>query len=219
MYETPEIGSMTPTAASTGRVFFCIYYLNPTLVPDAAFERAATTWQQAICQAEGFRPGSDIFMRHAVRTEPQFRAAWNLIATQATRYALPVWVGNVLSHASKDTRDDGLEFTSVRNDGTISHADIAKLTMLPWDNHGYLILSGCNTGLLGAHRAWCPAQRFAQTQRIRTVGQVGYAYFSARWNSYAPAHGQSRVVLWAFRRGRNGRLSSGIRMQGRVFSP
>lgn len=152
MYETTELGFMTSVSADKGRVYFALYYEHPTLVADAAFKRAAATWRDAIGSIEGFRPGTDLFVEQGIRTEPQFRAAWNGIADQAALNQMPVWGGNIFSHASKDTRDDGLEFVSVQSDGTISQSDIKALNVMPWDQNGYLILSGCNTGLLGATR-------------------------------------------------------------------
>ena len=220
MYETPEMGSASPVSAETGRLFFTLYYEHPAMVPDAAFKRAAATWQKSISKLESFRVGIDLFVDQAVKTEPQFRNAWNGIANQAKVNNMPVWVGNVLSHASKDTSQDGLEFASVRSDGTISQPDIKALDAMPWDKSGYLILSGCNTGLLGAKRSWCPAQEFAQKQGVRTLGQTGYAYFSSNLDRYATATtGHTSIALWAYKRGKNGVVGSGSRMHGRVFGP
>jgi hypothetical protein len=91
---------------------------------------------------------------------------------------------------------------------------------MPWNPDGYLILSGCNTGLLGAKRTWCPAMEFAQHQGVRTLGQTGYSYFSSNWGSHTtatPTH--TNITLRAYKRGRNGALGSGLRMKGKVFVP
>jgi hypothetical protein len=219
MYEITEVGSMTPFSAGTGRVFFAIYYVNARSVPDAAFERAARTWRNNVRVQEGFRSDRDVFIEAAVTSEPDFKRAWSTIAMQAEANGMPVWAGNVLSHSSKGSSTDGLEFASVGGDGTITQSDVGSLAVLPWDPNGYLILSGCNTGLKGK-RSWSPAKEFAVKQRVRTLGQAGYAYFSKVWSSYSETSpSDMRISLWAYSRGRNAALGGGGRMPGILYSP
>jgi hypothetical protein len=193
--------------------------VNPVTAPDAAFTRAASTWRNSVRVSENFDGGKDIFVEQAVTKEPQFRAAWRGISDQAQFNEKVVWVGNIFSHASINSRDDGLEFGIVSGDGTITRGDIQHLAHMPWDSNGYLILSGCNTGVMGM-RGWCPAQEFARSQRVRTLGQTGSASFSTSWNSYTEAQPTSRnIVLWAYAKGRNAVFGSGSRMPGIVYSP
>lgn len=218
MYEITEIASMTSPSAGTGRVFFCIYYVNSTTVPDAAFQRAARSWIAAVKTQEGFNSSRDIFMEHPVKTEPEFKTAWNGVASQATLNKMPVWAGNVLSHSSKDSGEDGLEFSAVAGDGTITQADIAGLAKMPCPN-GYLVLSGCNTGVTGT-RTWAPSKEFAKAQKIRVLGQAGYAYFSKVWSSYSVTKSSdSNIALWAYKRGKNGATGNGSRMTGVISTP
>lgn len=219
MYEISELGSMTTLSAGSGRVFFSVYYANALTVPDAAFERAARTWRNSVQVHESFRQGRDVFIEAAVTSEPDFKRAWKGIANQARINNMPVWVGNVLSHSSKSGTTDGLEFASVGGDGTITQSDIRSLDRMPWDRNGYLILSGCNSGLTGG-RSWAPAKEFAMKQRVRTLGQTGYAYFSKVWTTYfetTPA--DPSIALWAYARGKNGALGNGERKPGAVFAP
>lgn len=182
MYEISELGSMTTLSAGSGRVFFSIYYANALTVPDAAFERAARTWRNSVQVHESFRQGRDVFIEAAVTSEPDFKRAWQGIANQARINNMPVWVGNVLSHSSKSGTTDGLEFASVGGDGTITQSDIASLERMPWDRklRSY------------GGRSWAPAKEFAMKQRVRTLGQTGYAYFSKVWTTY---FGVARFVL------------------------
>ncbi|MEY4577593.1 MAG: hypothetical protein RL701_2296 [Pseudomonadota bacterium] len=80
----------------------------------------------------------------------ELRGAGFLIKRSAMRKV--VWVGNIFSRASINSRDDGLEFGIVSGDGTITRGDIRHLAHMPWDSNGYLIWSGCNTGVMGMRR-------------------------------------------------------------------
>jgi hypothetical protein len=83
----------------------------------------------------------------------------------------------------------------------------------------FLILSGCNTGLINDRR-WAPAHSFALGQGVPTVGQDGYAYFSNRWSSYnEKSAADSQICLWAYARGQNGFLGGGGRVSGIVYKP
>ena len=99
-------------------------------------------------------------------------------------------------------------------------AEIESLAPLNWHpTQGYLILSGCNSGLGGA-RGWSPAEFFARSQKVRTTGQTGYAYFSTSRDSYDEIDDSSTTVyLWAFKRKRNGFTGDGGRMEGVTFTP
>jgi hypothetical protein len=126
----------------------------------------------------------------------------------------------VFSHASKDSpRQDGLEFRpGASDDGTIARGEIASMDVLPWHPEGALVLMGCNTGNLGT-RGWCPASAFAARQKVRTLGQTGYSYFSKRWSSYDESSPADRnICLWAYKRGKNSTLGNGSRMPGRVYT-
>jgi len=221
MYKFPELTAFRTTQLSCWtfrRLFFCIYYRTP----DNAFRRVAATWRRAVQTQEAFNPGQDLFVEREVVYETDFTNAWNEICCIACRYGYRVWVGHILTHSSKDNEgDDGLEF---RRSGeteqyhTLTRNEIVALPVLPWSReYGYLILAGCNTGVEGT-RGWCPARAFCSTQSVPVLGQQGYAYFSREWNNYTEcAPTDTSIVLWAYRRGKNGMFGNGVRMPGRVF--
>jgi len=220
MYEISEMAMTTP-ASSAGRVFFCIYYVNTASDEDASFKRAAKTWIAATKSQCRFREGVDIFLEQPVLTEPQFKSAWNGIAQQAANNSMLVWAGNVVSHASKEPDGgDGLEFANLTSDSTITQADFRSLAKMSWHADGYLILSGCNTGLAGAGRTWTPASEFARSQRIRTLGQAAYSTFSKTWSSYTTqAATDTAIALWAYKCRRNNLTGNGARMKGVIAAP
>ena len=193
-----------------GRLFFSIYYKEP----DDAFRYAAETWRDAVKTQEGFSGGVDHFMEREVRTEGEFKAAWQEVNQTAVDGDYQVWVGHLLTHASKqDDNQDGLEF----DPGTLTEGEIKALAKLPWSEYGYLVLSSCNSGLIG-QRSWTPAGAFATGQGVPTVGQAGYGYFSTQWASYKEKSASDRKIsLWAYKRGRNSMLGDGSRMLGIVF--
>lgn len=129
----------------------------------------------------------------------------------------------MFSHASKSQGGErnGLEFKKDSDqDGTVMRTELESLAPLDWDSQqGYLILSGCNSGLAGS-RNWAPAEILARSQKVRTTGQSGYAYFSTNPKRYSEIDNNSTTVyLWAFRRGRNGFMSDGSRMEVVTFTP
>ncbi|MDY6994408.1 MAG: hypothetical protein SVR94_17630 [Pseudomonadota bacterium] len=205
-----------------GRLFFTIHYK----VKDNAFKRAAETWQKEVKLEEHFIPGHDVFIAKEVKNEAEFKAAWAEMAQTAQRKKLTVWAGNLLTHAWKDEEsgDRGLEFRPVpeKEDGALRQAEIAVLEKLPWNNdYGYLILSGCNTGMIG-QRGWTPAQAFAQRQQIITVGQKGFAYFSEKWEIYDRISDKDqKIYLWAYERSENLSWWAALRLRIRatVYQP
>ncbi len=220
MYELTELPSATPVSTAR-RVFFCVYYQNSASDPDASFQRAARTWNREAKKQFSFREGVDIFIEQAVTTEPQFKNAWNGIAKQASYNGMKVSLGQLLTHASKDPNGgNGLEFMPVSGDGTITQADIAALAKMPWSSDAALILAGCNTGLTGSGRSWSPAAEFAKAQKVRTLGQSGYAYFSKVWASYtSQVKTDTNIALWAYQRGKNAPAGDGSRLKGVVIPP
>lgn len=199
---------------ATSGLYFAIYYE----VPDNAFYRAAQTWEMEVL---GGASQSDApMMEEGVRTETDFKNAWARIREQARKTGMPVIQGHVFSHASKGDSADGLEFKgSDVDDGTLTQAEIMSLPALPWADDGLLTLAGCNSGLLGT-RGWAPARVFAQTQKVTTIGQSGYAYFSTSKDRYVKiTPGSQTVYLWAYKRASNGMLGWGGRMPGVSFDP
>jgi hypothetical protein len=57
------------------RLFFAIYYR----VPDNAFQRAASTWERGTRQVFQFDDKVDLFLSIEVRSESEFKAAWNRV--------------------------------------------------------------------------------------------------------------------------------------------
>ena len=195
-------------------LYFAIYYE----VPDGAFFRAAQTWESEILGGV-CRPDT-LLVEESARTETDFKNAWARIRDRANKTGMPVIQGQVFSHASKGESMDGLEFKpSDEDDGTLSQAEIMSLPVLPWAKDGLLTLAGCNSGLVGT-RGWAPARVFALTQKVTTIGQSGYAYFSTSKDRYVKiSPGSQTIYLWAYKRGQNGMLSFGGRMPGVSFDP
>ena len=201
-----------------GRIFFAIYYDPPD--DDDAFKRAATYWQKRL-QIHGEASAHDPFIMRPVTFERGFKLAWSHIAATAKNKGMEVAGGQIFSHASKqENGEDGLEFrgSSDPADGqTLKGEEIDQLEKLPWSTDGFLILSGCNTGLV-KKRGWAPARRFAKAQGVATLGLPGYGYFSKKWERYKETTARDQeIYLWAYRRGRNSPLGGGHRMPGVVF--
>ncbi len=203
------------------RMYFCIYYKTK----DNAFKHAAFTWENHIKSREGFNTKQDAFLSFEVVSEAHFKSAWVQVYMRAMAEGRLVNAGNLITHASKQhSGADGLEFKHLRNereDGTLDKSEIIGLAKLPWDKNSYLILSGCNTGVIGS-RGWCPAEVFAMNQHVDTLGQSGYAYFSSIWNEYKERKpNASQTYLWAYHHGKNAELAglvgSGARIQATLF--
>ncbi len=219
MYYIKELvktrGNSPQACFQYSRLFFSIYYKTK----DNAFKHAAKTWAKAVKRQEYFVNGHDIFIEKEVKSESDFKLAWMQIDTISKTTNSQVWSGNIFSHASKqENQQDGLEFIQgSQNDGTVKQSEILSLARLNWSEYGYLILSGCNTGLIN-DRGWAPAKAFAFKQKIPTLGQAGYAYFSNNWASYSEKNpSDTNICLWAFKRGKNGALGNGIRMPAKIF--
>lgn len=215
IYKLTELNrTFNRSDASGKRVFFSIYYQ----VKDNAFSYAAKTWERIVKEQERFDMIKDKFMSFEVRTESDFKKAWQCIAVECSTSGSTVWVGNLLTHASKNEESsNGLEFKPLGSeDGTLTKIEIINLPKLPWSKSGYLLLSGCNTGKIGA-RGWCPAQEFARTQNILTLGQDGYSYFSNKWANYERADLGAPTCLWAYARSGNNYLGGGSRIKAKVF--
>lgn len=191
-------------------IYFAIFYE----VPDHAFEKAAWTW--AIEETGGTSSATTSTLIQPCRTVGDFSTAWNAVLSHAKELSLPVIRGNLLTHASKGSKDDGLEFKG----GTLSRTGIGSLPQLPWAEDGVLTLAGCNTGVMGT-RGWTPAQVLATSQKVKTIGQAGYGYFSTDKYTYVEHNGTppSTLYLWAYRRGRNSGWfdGDGRRMPGVTF--
>ncbi|MBL8232575.1 MAG: carboxypeptidase regulatory-like domain-containing protein [Bryobacterales bacterium] len=196
-------------------IYFAIYYK----VPDGAFRRAAEHWKAEL-KTKPINPGTSKIIMHEVTTAAEFKAAWQDVYNQAQAKGSGVKDGRVFSHASKGEGEDGLEFKGGGGeDGTISKGELQSLPSLPWLPGAQLILHGCNTGVAAA-RGWTPAEVLAKSQKVRTVGQAGYAYFSQSYSTYVEWTNSSTVVyLWAYKRGKNGMIGGGARMEGKEFLP
>ena len=218
MYTLPEISARRVATKNTclrPRPFFAIYYKTK----DDAFKAASNTWANVARHTESFETSRDMLLQIEIASESDFKTAWTEVSRVALKQKLMVWCGHILTHASKQTdQNDGLEMKSdLGNDGTLRQFEICHLEKLPWAKEGYLLLDGCNTGLVGG-RGWAPANDFALTQRVLTIGQAGYAYFSSSWNTYSEkSDNSSEVCLWAFRRGKNDAFGNGERVLGKSF--
>ena len=215
MYQVSELSHKGGSACYVfNRLFFSIYYRSK----DNAFKNAANTWKSDVQSQQAFVSGQDYFYEKEIQSECDFTTAWDEVLTIANNGSYRVWAGQLFTHSSKQgDGNDGLEFISCGgNDGTFKQNEIIALPKLPWHERGFLILAGCNSGL--NRSGWSPAQVFAKSQSVTTLGQTGYAYFSTTWNKYVEKTTQTSICLWAFRRGKNGALGSGDRMTGNVFN-
>jgi len=190
------------------RLFFVIFYNNPASDHDGAFRRAAFTRVEAMKQEVGFDPSVDLFLVRVATTELQFVKVWRDVLRACDEARARVYGGVTMFHASARGDETGLEFLG----GTLNQQEIEALEKLPWASGARLHVVGCNTGAAGdelppgvqAARQWVPAQVFARAQRVTTLGEAGYAYFSLEPDRYVPNDGRSEVLyLGAFARRRN----------------
>lgn len=194
--------------------YFAIYYTDA----EHSFYRAARTW--ATEATGGVCTADSLLIEEMVATESDFMRAWTTVDTRSRAAGLQVVLGQVFSHASKGSSNDGLEFRpSASDDGTLAQSEILALPKLNWAENARLILSGCNTGLAGT-RGWTPAGVFSKSQKVHTIGQAGYSYFSQCQGAYVPINARATTVyLWAYQRGKNGMFGSGGRMPGVLHFP
>jgi hypothetical protein len=202
-------------------LYFSIFYTTK----DHAFKRAASTWANELAgRADYDASGGDRYVAIEVLSESDFKSAWQKVHDQAQQSGFAVKEGHLFTHASKGTGDgSGLEFKTspaAPGDGTLKTEEIGALAKLPWVNDGLLVLHGCNSGLAGSKRNWTPAYLFSTSQRVKTHGQVGYAYFSELRTKYKEITGDStEVYLYAYRRGKNGALGDGGLITPAEFGP
>lgn len=173
-------------------VYFAIFYKEE----DDAFKRTAETWKTEILRRVSYRPTLDTILLREVQTEADFRQAWKDVATEGKLPGRIVIEGRLLTHASKGSNQDGLEFMQDSTDGTVTRAEIPTYEKLNWLRGGVLVLHGCNTGING-ERGWTPAAEFAKAQGVEVLGQVGYGYFSSDPNVYIETNrGTPNMYLW-----------------------
>jgi hypothetical protein len=193
--------AVSPSAATPSKhAFFSIAYVNNHTVPDRAFVRAATTWENAIKSSSSYAPG-DVFINEQVTTASDFVQKWADINQQATQQHLLIEQGAVFAHSSYSLTwsalkifvshlrfiTTGLELAPGPSDnGTVTQAMIDSLPILPWDaSNGELFLYGCNTGVpRNPLQPWIPAQEFATSQKVKTSGEDGFSYFSQSPTDY-----------------------------------
>ena len=199
--------------------YFSIYYQDD---PAHSFERASNTW---VSDTGSVAPSGEIisWLVEPFTTESDFKMAWSKIHSIVTQNKGIIGKGQVFSHASKEPGsrgEEGIECRLLATDGTITKAEIEALPRLNWDTRGVLILAGCNTGLKGK-RGWSPAESFANTQKVKTIGQAGFAFFSEDPSVHKTISASSaKVYLWAFERRQNVKgWGSDKRMPGITYYP
>jgi hypothetical protein len=213
MYIPSGKGPSEEPAAPTRHLYFAIYYWSA----DDAFKRAAATWS-AMAQSR-MNKSQDQMVLVEVRTESAFKAKWDLVYQMGNQPGWKVAQGRLFTHASKGSRRDGLEFEPGDDDGTLVEGEIRSLPKLNWSDDGTLVLHGCNTGI-SMQRGWNPAEVFAQTQGVETVGQAGYAYFSKQqWAHDTISASDRTIYLWAYARGQNDWGWNSPRIPGITFRP
>lgn len=206
------------------RLYFALFDNRPK-GNDQAFQRAANTWAKSVPGAHDHGPEIR-FRMLGFGVEADFIRAWKRLLDELEEAGPEAAVveGHIFSHASKGDEVDGLEFV-VHPSETLSRQEIERLPRLPWDSEGSLVLHGCNTGLVGEQRGWCPASAFASSQRVRTLGQAGFSFFSAVPDEYQRITRETPAVyLWAYHHSHNApgignkaRIGTGRRIDGVWF--
>lgn len=224
---TIQIAKFTPKSdrepvrikVSKNRLTFGIYYQ----VKDHAFKRALDSEIQELKSSQNWDSEKDVLILKEVRHEEDFKKAWTEIALHARTHRFEVIRGYLFLHASKPTGDNsGFEFAPVTSgaDATLKKNEMHALEKLPWGAGARLDLRGCNTGMVGERRPWAVAEVMAKAQGVRTVGQMGYSYFSTAKTHYEEATLTSKVVyLWAFRRKKNDFIGDGKAIPAKEFLP
>jgi hypothetical protein len=180
-------------------------------VNDRAFERVALTLANGAS-------GNSLLL--PVKTKADFIKAWQKVNEEAKSGKLVAL--HLITHASKDTKSDGLEFFAIDGeDATLTKQDITSLVRLPFaeSDNTQIFLYGCNTGVVG-ERGWCPAEQFAKTQKVKASGESGFSYFSKDRASYKEqVESDETLYLHAYKRAKNGLLGNGARIPATVFEP
>lgn len=219
-------GSLTPKTDKSPikvkvprrRLIFGIYYQ----VEDHAFKRALQTELDLVRASVMWDPDRDIIVMKEVRHEPDFKRAWTDIHAETQTSNFEVIKGYVFTHASKPTGErSGLEFAPLNGaDATLRRDEIEALAKMPWSSDAILDLRGCNTAMVGERRSWSIAEVMAKAQGVKTVGQMGYSYFSESRMEYVPiTPSTKRVHLWAFHRKKNQLLGDGSMIPAKTYTP
>lgn len=198
------------------RKLFVIMYYTKLNHDDGAFKNAAETKKREIEVSRAYDSGRDRLFCYSISHEDDLKQKWIEILAMETSGLSSVEEMHLFTHASKGSANgDGIELmVSGSNNGTLEKQEIEALPKLFWMPSATLTLYGCNTGIRGAKRNWSIAEAFASTQRVKTLGQSGYAYFSKKRDVYEENdHSSSRLYLWAFRRRRNGMTGNGEKME------
>jgi len=208
-------------------LYFSIYYI----VNDDAFKIAANTWRNDLNLSDSST--TDVcYISYDVKSEPQFKSAWTSIFTLANEGNYLVEKGSLFTHASDSIKNSGLEFKEIPDDpnadeyekgeATLRLDEMKQLEILPWSKSGQLWLNGCNTAI--ERYGWTPAQVFADRQKVKTYGQVGFAYFSEKKETYDrfDSWGNDPLYLRAYKRSdnvRQGEESTGKAIPEKEFNP
>jgi hypothetical protein len=202
---------------------------------DGAFHDAAKTslkkWEESCHQALEMKsaarsPFIEWYLYIPVSSASQLATAWKSIAETlrannsfAKNQQSQVLEVHIFTHASYESRNDGLEF----KDGTFDYADLLKLELLQWpkdsERTARVFLHGCNTGVYEG-RDWSPAQVVADQQKVGVQGELGFSYFSADAAYYRARETKgSDCFLKAFNRGMNKILGDGKAIEPIIALP
>lgn len=221
-----HVGSMTPKSDTSPikvkvprrRLIFGIYYR----VDDHAFKRALQTELELVRASVEWNPDRDVIITKEVKHEPEFKSAWQDIHKETLTSNFEVIQGYVFTHASKPTGErSGLEFAPAHgSDATLRRDEIEALAKMPWAKNALLDMRGCNTAMTGERRSWSIAEVMAKSQGVKTVGQMGYSYFSESRTEYKAITGATpKLYLWAFHRKKNELFGDGSMIPAKTYTP
>jgi len=241
-YYSLSMGISNVTSCSVSkRLCFVIFYTGITGRPQPQFQYAAETWKSEMLSRGVFNPTQGIFLMEGVKSEGDFRIAWNKIYRTANDGGYQVFAGNLFTHSSaphnflgKEYKQTGLEFarsgepsTKKSDDGTLTSKEVLSLRKLPWEkSFGHLILSGCNSGLSGKGGV---ASAMAFRQKVAIVGLMRTSRFSKAHNTYKEVSDRDKkIYLWSYdsdsgvdiaTKGSSFSGGTGMRVPGKVFIP
>jgi RHS repeat-associated protein len=232
LYEYCRSRPAVETDALGLEVYVVFSYVNPDKDAPKSFKRAGETWRNEVQGSKAFDAAQDVFIDKTFKTEQEFKDAWHDLRQEVDKRNDSLRKDNkpeqgvkearVFTHASPKKDTGGLELA----DGTLTRDEIKGLEKIRWDESAVLGLHGCRTGVSddGAEPL---AQTFADSQRVKTVGEMGKSTFSQKEDTHVtidsdPKQPSSKVYLHSYDYGQNATLyifGSNKRIPSKEFLP